>query len=156
MHGKWRRNRGGVAKVSGHNASGEYVQTFDVADVQPASENQSLRYLWARSRIDDLSYSSLGQRGDTPDVEDEITAFGLGYNLLTRYTSFIAVLEQIRNEGAPASDVKQPLPLPLGVSELAVGGQVQSGAEPELIVLVACMFMVLIFASGKKRLSAWQ
>ena len=64
-------------------------------------------------------------------------ASGLTYSLLTKHTSFIAVLEQVRNtRAAPPSDVQQPLPLPQGVSELAVGEAYGSGAEPEVWLLM--------------------
>jgi len=46
----------------------------------------------------------------------------LRYNLLTAYTSFIAVDTMVRNEDGSITSVKQPLPLPQGVSDYAVGG----------------------------------
>lgn len=52
----------------------------------------------------------------------EITNLGLTYNLLTAYTSFVAVDTRVRLEDGQAITVKQPLPLPLGVSDYAVGG----------------------------------
>jgi len=59
-----------------------------------------------------------------------VTNLGLTYNLLTAYTSFIAVDSQIRLiEGQPTT-VKQPLPLPQGVSDYAVGkGSFASGSR---------------------------
>ena len=60
----------------------------------------------------------------------EITSLGLSYSLLTRYTSFVAVQEIVRTaEGA--DDVDQPLPMPAGVSDLAVG--VTAGPEPDIL-----------------------
>src|SRR5262249_59568473 len=64
-----------------------------------------------------------------------VTNLGLKYNLFTRYTSFIAVREVVRNNQGPAEDVDQPLPLPAGVSDLAVG------SEPELLWLIAASMM---------------
>ena len=58
------------------------------------------------------------------------------YNLLTQYTSFIAVREVVTNPTGSADDVKQPLPLPLRVSDLAVGSGAEVGSEPELVWLV--------------------
>ncbi|HXK55377.1 MAG TPA: trypsin, partial [Gammaproteobacteria bacterium] len=55
---------------------------------------------------------------------------GLQYSLLTRYTSFVAVDETVRNTAADTTNVKQPLPLPKGVSNLAVGRPMP---EPELV-----------------------
>jgi len=79
----------------------------------------ALKYLWARERIRILDdYTNLAQN----DAHvDEITALGLKYNLLTAYTSFIAIDSEIRNENGNVTTVKQPLPLPEGVSNYAIG-----------------------------------
>jgi len=70
------------------------------------------------------------------DRVERITSLGLAYGLLTRYTSFVAVHEIVRNvEGA--DEVDQPNPLPLGVSDNAVG--VTSGVEPEFVWVVAAL-----------------
>jgi Ca-activated chloride channel family protein len=47
------------------------------------------------------------------------------------------VHEEIRNPGGQAQDVKQPLPLPQHVSNLAVGGDATSVPEPGLGWLLA-------------------
>jgi Ca-activated chloride channel family protein len=62
--------------------------------------------------------------------------------LLTRYTSFIAVREVVTNPTGSAEDVKQPLPLPLRVSNLAVGGGTVVGSEPELIILIVAALII--------------
>ena len=54
---------------------------------------------------------------------------------MTRYTSFIAVQEIVRRTTDDAADVDQPLPLPQGVPNSAVG--VTSGSEPELLWIAA-------------------
>ena len=71
----------------------------------------------------------------------EITSLGLNYGLLTRYTSFVAVQEIVRRTTDGADDVDQPLPLPEGVSDLAVG--VTAGPEPEIVWL--CAILVSLF-----------
>mgnify|MGYP000305439650 FL=1 len=58
---------------------------------------------------------------DKEKLREAIVELGLQYSLLTRHTSFVAVDETVRNTTGDASDVKQPLPLPSGVSNLAVG-----------------------------------
>jgi Ca-activated chloride channel family protein len=81
---------------------------------------QGLRYLWARHKITLLSDFNRLRHDDRRTRE--VTELGLKYNLLTAYTSFVAVDTEVRNKnGAPAT-IKQPLPLPQGVSDYAVGG----------------------------------
>jgi len=77
----------------------------------------------------------------------------LKYSLLTQYTSFIAVLEEVRNPLGSAQDVKQPQPLPLGVTDLAVGGDTENGTEPELVWLITAVLLMalLIFWRNRRR-----
>jgi Ca-activated chloride channel family protein len=67
-----------------------------------------------------------------PDDErvKEVTNLGLTYNLLTAYTSFVAIDSEVRNTNGNATTVNQPLPLPQGVSDYAVGGVMRSAAMP--------------------------
>ncbi len=146
LFGKWRGPVGGTFELTGKSGSGDYSASLNVGGVQPDEGNRALRYLWARSRIAELS--DYGARNVSAERAREITSLGLKYSLLTQYTSFIAVLEQLRNPLGPAQDVKQPQPLPLGVGDLAVGQGTEAGTEPELVWLIATvllfgMFMVL-------------
>ena len=136
LFGKWRGPVNGTLEMRGRTGQGEYLTRVDVAGVQPDEANQALRYLWARSRIAELSDYGLGD----PDADRirDITSLGLKYNLLTQYTSFIAVREMLSNNQGPAQDVEQPLPLPLGVSNLAVG------SEPEFLWLMAASMVIAL------------
>ena len=134
--GKWRGEPMGRVVVTGTTGSGEFEQSFAVSDFAPEEANHALRYLWARGRIADLS--DLGGTEETAEVKKQLISLGLTYNLLTRHTSFIAVHEVIRNPLARADEVVQPLPLPEGVSNSAVGG-VGRGDEPGLVWFLALM-----------------
>ncbi|HSE97303.1 MAG TPA: VIT and VWA domain-containing protein, partial [Blastocatellia bacterium] len=115
LYGKWRGPASGAIELQGKTGQGEYVSRLDVAEVKPDEANRALRYLWARSRIAELS--DYGSSSIDPDRIGSITSLGLKYNLLTQYTSFIAVREVVRNTQGAAKDVDQPLPLPQGVSD---------------------------------------
>ena len=142
LFGKWRGPVTGSFELHGTTGHGEYVTSLDVAGVQPDETNRALRYLWARSRISELS--DYGSGNVSADRVKEITSLGLKYNLLTQYTSFIAVREEVRNPTGDAKDVNQPSPLPLGVSDLAVGGGVEVESEPELVWLIAVSLMLAL------------
>ncbi len=129
--GKWRGEPRGTLFLSGVTGSGAFEQRFDVARAAPLlPENRALPFLWARTRIGALSSYGLAAPGD--DARGEILALGLRYSLLTPFTSFVAVSKGVRNTREPATDVKQPLPMPKGVSDAAVAGSMGVGAEPEL------------------------
>jgi Ca-activated chloride channel family protein len=142
LFGKWRGPVTGTFELHGKTGRGDYMTSLDVGGVQPEEGNRALRYLWARSRIAELS--DYGARHLAEDKVKEITSLGLKYSLLTRYTSFIAVLEEVRNPLGQAKDVNQPLPLPLGVSDLAVGGGTEAGSEPELVWLISVSLLLAL------------
>jgi Ca-activated chloride channel family protein len=136
LFGKWRGSINGAIELRGKTGQGDYLSRLDVAGVQPNEANRALRYLWARSRIAELSDYGFGDMDE--DRIKDVTSLGLKYNLLTQYTSFIAVREMVRNTQGPAQDVEQPLPLPVGVSDLAVG------SEPELLWLMAASSVIAL------------
>ena len=73
------------------------------------------------------------------------------YHLLTNYTSFLAVDQVVRNpHPADSQTVKQPLPMPQGVSDLAVGEFVPTSPEPELIALVGIAGAMAAWARRRK------
>ena len=135
VFGKWRGERRGQLTLDGVAGDGRFRKTFDVAKAPSSKDNAALRYLWARSRIARLDdYQHLQ---DDPDRVQQITNLGLQYHLLTNYTSFLAVDQVVRNpDPASTRTVNQPLPMPQGVSDLAVGEFVPTSPEPELIALV--------------------
>ena len=83
------------------------------------------------------------------DVKEEVTQLGLTYSILTPYTSFIAVTETVRNPDKNSTDVDQPLPLPLEVSNFAVGGYL-FGSEPAEIILIAALALIGCYSWIKK------
>jgi Ca-activated chloride channel family protein len=121
VFGKWRGQPSGHITVRGLTGTGPYFETFNLRHANAARSNAALRYLWARHRIAVLGDYAKLQRDD--ERVKEITSLGLTYNLLTDYTSFVAIDTVVRNTDGRVETVTQPLPLPQGVSDLAVGGQ---------------------------------
>jgi len=139
VFGKWRGAIGGSIEISGHTGRGKFQTSIPVVPASADQSHAALRHLWARTRIANLS--DFGPATPSQDRISEITSLGLTYSLLTKYTSFIAVHEVVRRVSDGADDVDQPLPLPEGVSDRAVG--VTSGAEPELIWAMAVAIALL-------------
>jgi Ca-activated chloride channel family protein len=149
VFGKWRGARKGELSVQGLSGAGQFEQTIDVAKVTPESGNGALRYLWARSRIarlDDYEHVGLD-----PARVEEITSLGLAYHLLTNYTSFLAVDQVVRNPNPQGAEtVSQPLPMPQGVSDFAVGGPVPTSPEPELFALLGVAGVAAAWARKRR------
>lgn len=129
VYGKYRGNPlTASVEMKGINADGVYKQQLNLSQFQPSSENHALKYLWARNKI--KTYDYYGKIGN--QMQEEITKIGLTYNLLTDYTSFIAIDDEVRNKDGKIVSVKQPLPLPEGVSNYAVGGSYNYGTVSSL------------------------
>lgn len=127
VFGKWKGKPAGTITVTGVSGKGKFSETTNVSTAKPAKENLALRYLWARHRITLLSdYNKL--RSNDKRIK-EVTELGLTYNLLTAYTSFVAVDSLVRKTG-DSTTVNQPLPLPDGVSNYAVGGGMMKAMAP--------------------------
>ncbi len=120
IFGKWKGNPEGTIELTGNSGNTYIHEKLDVKKFKAETSNSGIRYLWVRERIRMLDdYANLEQN-DT--LVGEITQLGLKYNLLTAYTSFIAIDTEVRNTDGKTTTVKQPLPLPQGVSDKAIGG----------------------------------
>jgi len=138
LSGKWKGSATGTIRVSGVTGEEPFEKTFHVDEAGMSSKNPALRLLWARNRIASLGdYASIDNNQETIQA---ITNLGLTHNLLTAYTSFVAVDNEARKV-AENREVKQPLPLPKGVSASAVGG-VKTTPEPGAVGL---FFIVVLF-----------
>jgi Ca-activated chloride channel family protein len=134
--GKWRGKAQGSISVSGVTSKGRAQYSVNIKDSLISEDNAALRYLWAREKIAELDDYTKLFGGENDQEIKQITDLGLQYNLLTQYTSFIAV-DHIVRTSEKADSVNQPLPLPQGVSELAVGTEVPSTPEPEFYLMIA-------------------
>jgi Ca-activated chloride channel homolog len=124
IYGKWKGEAKGMITVTGKTGGKDFSWSVNVADIKPLKENHALKYLWVRQKIRMLD--DFNNVGSDQKIQDEITSLGLKYNLLTNYTSFIAIDSLVRNTSGKSTSVKQPLPLPQGVSNYAIGEKMSS------------------------------
>ncbi len=147
LFGKWKGDPAGTIRLTGKAGGQDYEQEIPVTGEAVKEDAGAIRYLWARTRVEMLTdYGN--NEGDAPDVKKEITDIGLKYSMMTPYTSFVAVLDIVRNENGDSADVDQPLPLPSGVSENALGvsvsnGGYTTGSEPGEIALLLMLAAVM-------------
>lgn len=134
MFGKWRGKPEGSIHLTGNTGEYRFNHNLAVAQYQPATEQSPLPYLWARDRIKLLS-DFAGQEQDSTTIK-EVTALGLKYNLLTNYTSFVAI------------DDEQKVEKPLKI--IAEAGAVPEPHEWALILLVAGLAIFLLYRNGWK------
>ena len=98
VYGKWKGKKTGTITLKGDAADGALTFSHAVEAAPSIAEHSALRYLWAKNKISllDDEQNTPAMTGASIDYKKEITDLGLRYNLLTKYTSFIAVDENIR------------------------------------------------------------
>ena len=118
VYGKYKGSPRGTITVTGNAGNTTYEQKFNVGKARQ-EHNQALRYLWARNQIryqDDYAqyYESNANNGWTdyygrhqrsPQQIESVTNLGLKYNLLTQYTSFLAVDNEVRRPQSASEDL---------------------------------------------------
>jgi len=115
--GKYKGDQNGMLEIKGENGATPFFERLEL--VSPSDDNKSLAQLWARETIKNLDdYNSL--KSDQKRI-NKVTELGLKYNLLTKYTSFVAVDHEVVNEGGVPKAVKQLLPMVEKISNLAIG-----------------------------------
>jgi Ca-activated chloride channel family protein len=140
------RDAGAAASIELSGASGAGTQQWSFP-LARTDTDAALPILWARKRLERLYVFPHA----SDDARAEILALGLKYSLLTSATSFVGVDEALpTGDGPTASDVKQPLPLPQGVSDAAVGESLTPAPEPEWPVLVAWCALLLGLRCARK------
>ncbi len=149
VYGKYRGEPGGAIRILGVGGDNEFNAEFKADQTAPLEINRALKYLWARKRIQMISDHYFEPQNQ--DRKSEITSIGLTYNLMTEYTSFVAVLDDIRNTKGSAKDVTQPLPMPRGVPNSAVGVSAAKVPEPELSVLIALAALAVGLSRYRKK-----
>ena len=127
LFGKFKGSASGSVTISGVSGEGKFSKTMSV-EKAASVKTQPIRCLWARKWVELLD----DQRSMLPkdkELKEAITSLGLNYSILTAFTSFVAIDSEVVNKGGSQASVKQPLPLPEGVSNYAVGGSA-SGSYP--------------------------
>lgn len=154
LFGKWKGEPSGTIHITGKTGGQDYAEDIPVSAAIPLEANNIIQYLWARTRVERLT-----DYGITEDLQanakKEVTELGLHYSMMTPYTSFIAVTEKVRNTEGKSTDVKQPLPIPMNVSEWAIGNGYTVGSEPGSLLLVllmaAALLLNVLYQNSKKK-----
>ncbi|MDY6851428.1 MAG: VIT domain-containing protein [Thermodesulfobacteriota bacterium] len=130
VFGKYKGEPSGRVVVTGRTSAGDFKKVIQVKDDMASPQNSALSRLWARRRI--MRLSDLNMLRPDDKRGKEVTDLGLKYNLMTAYTSFVAV-DKIKRADGRIVTVKQPLPLPEGVSDSAVGQGNRQLSSPRMM-----------------------
>jgi Ca-activated chloride channel family protein len=121
LFGRKPDRRNGTIKITGMAAGGQrYERTLSV-NFDQSTDNPAIAQLWGRARIKDLMNQMFG--GETTSGVEAVTQTALDYNLLSQYTAFVAVSEEVRVEpDGTRRRVQVPVELPEGVSYEGIFG----------------------------------
>lgn len=125
LNGRFAKAASGTIRLKGKVGGQEYSREIAVNLPETEANNNVLATLWARTKIDDLMNQSLKYNSETDreyldlnaKTKLDITALGLKYNLLTEFTSFVAVEEKVKTFGGKTRKVEVPVNLPEGMRE---------------------------------------
>ncbi len=129
LYGRKPDRQNGSLLIRGTTANGEaYEKTIAV---RFGDGNRAVAQLWGRARIKDLTNRMLS--GDTKTGVEAVTTTALAYNLLSEYTAFVAISEEVRVEpNGQRRTVQVPVEIPQGVNydTTVVGAGPSNGAAP--------------------------
>lgn len=137
----------GKLKITGTVAGGKlYEKVLDV-NFQQVGGNNAIAQLWGRSRIKDLMNEMYGR--ETNQGVEAVTNTALDYNLLSKYTAFVAVDEKVVVENDNnVSNQESLLATPnTPIANNSPANNNQSVPEPSEIIgnLIALMLVILFF-----------
>ena len=118
--------------VTGRLGSGSFRQQIPIVDASTVGAH-GIGTLYARAKIGDLERQQ--HWGEIPEVKQEIVDTALKYQLLTHYTSFLAIDHKIVNRTGVSHAVDVPVDIPDGVQyDAAVSREYTPPGDPLLVV----------------------
>lgn len=107
--------------------------------------NQAIAQLWGRARIKELMNQMF--QGEVPQKVQEVTNTALNYRLLSKYTAFVAVTEEVRVDPKGKKITKQvPVTIPEGMPDKKDQALVPSSvAIPEPGQIIGNILAILMF-----------
>ena len=117
ISGRYAAGGKGVIRLKGMMSGREFVREIPVQLPEQETQHDVLATLWARRKVDDLMGQDMNgiQTGKVSDeLKAEIVKLGLGYRMMTQFTSFVAVEEKTITDGLPPRRVDVPAEAPAG------------------------------------------
>ncbi len=125
LHGRYAQAGMGRLTIRGQTGHGPYERTLDLELPETADEHDVIATLWARGRIEELMNQDLAvaQGGAFPDAQrQEVVKLGEQFQIMTQFTSFVAVEKSRVTIGGRPVLVAVPIEMPAGVSYEGIFG----------------------------------
>ena len=125
LTGRYTAAANGSIVIRGKRAGEPFTREVPVHFNSSTTDSGILSSFWARRKIDYVmsqDWSGLQTGNIRLDVQKEITQLGLNYNLMTQFTSFVAVEERVVTTNGKPQKVEVPVEMPEGVSYEGIFG----------------------------------
>ncbi len=115
IFGRQPEGNNGRLRITGTAAGGRAFEQVVEINFDEGNNNPAIAQLWGRARIKDLMNQMYS--GETTTGVAAVTETSLNYRLLSQYTAFVAVSEEVRvDPDGTRRTVEVPVELPEGVS----------------------------------------
>jgi Ca-activated chloride channel homolog len=141
----------GTLKITGIAAGGKRYEKSLPIEFEGGG-NDAIAQLWGRARIKELMSQMF--QGETESGVKAVTDTALAYRLMSQYTAFVAVTEEVRvDPKGKRLKVQVPVETPEGMQADATAGEYASVPEPSQIVgnLLALMGMGMYFGWMRRK-----
>jgi len=141
-------------------AGNDPYETSVTFDASKATFHPGITTLWARQRVEDLMdrWRHSDEKGQA-EIRASVIAHAIRYNLVTRFTSLVAVEEVIVNPGGQSNKAAVPTELPAGWQMDKVFGAPATGTADSFIeafgLASLCGGILLLFLLRRVRTGAF-
>lgn len=126
IHGRYKNSGEATIVLKGKVAGKKVEMPLKVTFPKKQSKHAALATLWARTRIKNLMAQMY--HGEKKELVEQVTNLAMQYKLMSKYTSFVAVEEKVRNEGGKMKKVLVPVEIPEGVSYEGIFGETEEAS----------------------------
>ncbi len=152
INGRFSKGGHRTIHLRGKVANRPFSRDIDVDFNAAGPKHDVLATFWARRRVEELTASDFrgiqyGQPNDS--VKSKVTQLGLDFRLMTQFTSFVAVEEQVVNVNGQVRRVEVPAEMPEGVSyDRVYGVDLEARKTANSMSVHASVYRSPGFASG--------
>ena len=132
IQARYRSAGTGQVVLTGFQQGRPYRQVIPVTLPEREQANGAIASIWARAKLEELTTQDLAalQSGTFPaPLKEQIVRVALAHRLLTPFTSFVSVEDQVVNQGGKSTTVRVPVEMPDGVRYEGIFGEAESDAS---------------------------
>ena len=155
IYGRITKGSAGTVHLTA-NAGNEPYEASIPFDASKATFHPGITTIWARQRVEDLMdhWRHADEKGQA-EIRGSVIAHAIRYNLVTRFTSLVAVEEVVVNQGGQNNSIAVPTEMPAGWQMDKVFGAPATGTTDAFfetlgITLLAAGTALWLLVRGRK------